>query len=74
MAKFDADPFIFLNNGKEIPFWDRERYAPRKVVGFYTRDDLERHRDAPVDGLTVPPSARYAEPWSTAALIARYLP
>lgn len=43
-AKFDLDPFIFLTNGKEIQFWDRERYAPRKVAGFYTRDDLERLR------------------------------
>lgn len=41
-AKFGRDPFIFLTNGKEIQFWDRERYAPRKVSGFYTRDDLER--------------------------------
>lgn len=43
-AKFDLDPFIFLTNGKEIQFWDRERYAPRKIAGFYTRDDLERLR------------------------------
>lgn len=38
----DQAPFIFLTNGNEIQFWDRERYAPRKVAGFYTRDDLER--------------------------------
>lgn len=43
-TKFGTDPFIFLTNGKEIQFWDRERYAPRKVSGFYTRDDLERLR------------------------------
>jgi type I restriction enzyme R subunit len=43
-AKFGDDPFIFLTNGKEIQFWDRERYAPRKIAGFYTRDDLERLR------------------------------
>ncbi len=42
--KFDHDPFIFLTNGKEIQFWDRDRYPPRKVAGFYTRDDLERLR------------------------------
>ncbi|QIR94362.1 DEAD/DEAH box helicase [Vibrio alginolyticus] len=41
-AKFGFDPFIFLTNGKEIQFWDRERYAPRGISGFYTRDDLER--------------------------------
>lgn len=43
-SKFGVDPFIFLTNGKEIQFWDRERYAPRKISGFYTRDDLERLR------------------------------
>ncbi|WP_257970698.1 type I restriction endonuclease subunit R [Vibrio parahaemolyticus] len=41
-TKFGNDPFIFLTNGKEIQFWDRERYAPRKISGFYTRNDLER--------------------------------
>jgi len=41
-SKFGIDPFIFLTNGKEIQFWDRERYAPRKIAGFYTREDLER--------------------------------
>ncbi len=43
-TKFGSDPFIFLTNGKEIQFWDRARYAPRKISGFYTRDDLERLR------------------------------
>ncbi len=43
-AKFSDDPFIFLTNGKEIQFWDRDRYPPRKIAGFYTRDDLERLR------------------------------
>lgn len=41
-AKFGFNPFIFLTNGKEIQFWDRDRYPPRKIAGFYTRDDLER--------------------------------
>lgn len=40
--QFGFDPFIFLTNGQEIYFWDRERYPPRKIAGFYTRDDLER--------------------------------
>lgn len=57
-AKFGHDPFIFLTNGKEIQFWDRERYAPRKVSGFYTRDDLERLRHQrqfaqPLSGVTI---------------------
>jgi type I restriction enzyme R subunit len=57
-AKFGRDPFVFLTNGKEIQFWDRERYAPRKVSGFYTRDDLERllHQRQfaqPLDSVTI---------------------
>lgn len=43
-TQFGSDPFIFLTNGKETQFWDRTRYAPRKISGFYTRDDLERLR------------------------------
>lgn len=35
-------PFCFYSNGQEIYFWDLENYPPRKVVGFPTRDDLER--------------------------------
>ncbi len=40
--QFGFDPFIFLTNGNEIQFWDRQNYPPRKVSGFYTREDLER--------------------------------
>lgn len=43
-SKTGTDPFVFLTNGKEIQFWDRDRYPPRKIAGFYTRDDLERLR------------------------------
>lgn len=35
-------PFCFYTNGLETFFWDLENYPPRKVVGFPTRDDLER--------------------------------
>lgn len=57
-TKFGTDPFVFLTNGKEIQFWDRERYAPRKVSGFYTRDDLERlrhqrHFAEPLSGVSI---------------------
>lgn len=57
-AKFVNDPFIFLTNGKEIQFWDRDRYPPRKIAGFYTRDDLERLRHQrqyaqPLDGISI---------------------
>jgi len=37
-------PFVFYTNGYDIYFWDSERYPPRKVYGFPTRDDLERIR------------------------------
>ncbi len=38
------DVFIFLSNGYEIWFWDRERYGPRIVKGFFSQKDLERLR------------------------------
>lgn len=38
------DIFIFLSNGYEIQFWDRGRYGPRNVKGFFSQKDLERLR------------------------------
>ncbi len=36
-------PFVFLSNGEEVRFLDRERDAhSRKIAGFYAQDDLER--------------------------------
>ncbi|WP_412461169.1 DEAD/DEAH box helicase family protein [Pseudomonas sp. SC11] len=35
-------PFCFYTNGHETYFWDLGSAPPRKVVGFPTRDDLER--------------------------------
>ncbi|NUY03541.1 type I restriction endonuclease subunit R [Paraburkholderia youngii] len=35
-------PFCFYSNGHDTYFWDVENYPPRRVVGFPTRDDLER--------------------------------
>ena len=35
-------PFVFYSNGFETFFWDTERYPPRKIYGFPSRDDLER--------------------------------
>jgi type I restriction enzyme R subunit len=40
--KFSIDPLIFMTNGYDIWFWNRQRYAPAMVYGFFTRDDLER--------------------------------
>lgn len=36
------DVFIFLSNGYEMWFWDRERYPMRQVKGFHAQKDLER--------------------------------
>ncbi len=36
-------PFVFLSNGEEVRFLDRETDAhARRIVGFYAQDDLER--------------------------------
>lgn len=35
-------PFCFYTNGLDIFFWDLDNYPPRRVIGFPTRDDLER--------------------------------
>jgi len=43
-AQMGKDVFIFLSNGYEIWFWDRERYGPRLVKGFFSQKDLERLR------------------------------
>lgn len=35
-------PFCLYTNGHDIYFWDLDNYPPHKVIGFPTRDDLER--------------------------------
>ena len=36
-------PFVFLSNGEEVRFLDRETDAhAREIAGFYAQDDLER--------------------------------
>jgi type I restriction enzyme R subunit len=35
-------PFCFYTNGHETYFWDLENYPPRKVIGFPSREDIER--------------------------------
>lgn len=35
-------PFCFYTNGHDLYFWDLENAPPRSVLGFPTRDDLER--------------------------------
>ena len=42
-AKQLGVPFVFLSNGEEVRFLDRETDAhARKIAGFYAQDDLER--------------------------------
>jgi type I restriction enzyme R subunit len=48
------DVFIFLSNGYQIIFWERERYSPREVKGFYTQGDLERLRFQKTQDATSP--------------------
>lgn len=50
-AQIGKDVFIFLSNGYEIWFWDRERYGPRIVKGFFSQRDLERLRGCPAKGV-----------------------
>lgn len=40
--KTGKEPLIFLTNGYDIWYWNRQRYAPYMVHGFFTRADLER--------------------------------
>ena len=42
--KTGKDCFIFLTNGEDILFWDRPRYATRKVMGFFSQDELMTRR------------------------------
>jgi len=37
-------PFCFYTNGLETYFWNLEHSPPKKVLGFPTRDDLERYQ------------------------------
>ncbi|WP_271767956.1 type I restriction endonuclease subunit R [Aquimarina algiphila] len=37
-------PFCFYTNGLDIYFWDLGNYPPKKVIGFPSRDDLERYK------------------------------
>ncbi|MDV7186107.1 DEAD/DEAH box helicase family protein [Lutibacter sp. TH_r2] len=39
----DILPFCFYTNGHDIFFWDLENAPPRKIVGYPTREDLERY-------------------------------
>jgi type I restriction enzyme R subunit len=39
---FGVRPVIFMSNGYEIWIWDDQEYPPRKVLGFYTKDSLQK--------------------------------
>lgn len=40
-ARFGQRPVIFYSNGYEHWIWDDTRYPPRRIGGFYSRDELE---------------------------------
>lgn len=40
-AEYHQRPVIYYTNGYEIYMWDDMSYAPRKVSGFYTQDELQ---------------------------------
>jgi len=37
-------PFCFYTNGHDIFFWNLENSPPQKVIGFPSKDDLERYQ------------------------------
>lgn len=39
--RFGRRPIIFYTNGYDTWMWDDRRYPPRKVSGFYSKDELE---------------------------------
>ncbi len=40
--QFGSRPVIFLSNGYEIWIWDDEVYPPRKILGFYSKESLQK--------------------------------
>lgn len=40
-AQFNQRPLIFYTNGYDTWLWDDQNYPPRKVQGFYKKDELE---------------------------------
>ena len=39
--EYHQRPVIYYTNGFEIYMWDDKNYPPRKVLGFYTQDELQ---------------------------------
>lgn len=40
--RFGVRPVIFMSNGYEIWIWDDEQYPPRPILGFYSKDSLQK--------------------------------
>ena len=40
--RFGQRPIMFYSNGYEHYIWDDKNYPPRKVSGFYSKEDLQR--------------------------------
>lgn len=41
-SQFGVRPVIFLSNGYEIWIWDDAAYPPRSIMGFYTKESLQK--------------------------------
>ncbi|MEX0905103.1 MAG: DEAD/DEAH box helicase family protein [Balneolaceae bacterium] len=40
--RFGVRPVIFLSNGYDIWIWDDSAYPPRPILGFYTKESLQK--------------------------------
>ena len=40
--RYGVRPVIFMSNGYEIWIWDDEQYPPRSILGFYTKESLQK--------------------------------
>lgn len=51
-------PFAFMANGEDIFFWESDTTAPRRVAGFFSRDNLEtllflKQNKLPLNSITI---------------------
>lgn len=53
-------PFAFMANGEDIFFWESDNTAPRRVAGFFSRENLEtllfiKQNKLPLNSVTINP-------------------
>jgi len=71
-AAFGRRPLIFISNGYEHWLWEDQRYPPRRVAGFLTRDEMDlalqrRERLRQLSGVEID-SAIAGRPYQTRAI------